>query len=198
MKVLIRAKEAYLNNLYNIDLLTDELTKRRLDTSLQFEAPYKKTNNKLKTASLYLVLGISGFLILFALLYEHLGNLYINLIFILLSFILVLLLWNYFESAKKHKDVKASWDKEFAIDEELTKKIKQEKMQAASNALNIIVISENYQEIRQINNEVEKAKYYQLLFQEYIDALEYINHNKITYEDYLAYYNEWEAKNTVE
>ncbi len=195
MNILIRGKEDYLKLIYEIDLLTKELAKRQLDTSLQFEAPYKKASDNTKKASLYFSLGLCAILIIFALFYENFGNLYFNLFFIFLVICLGLLFWHYLITLKEQNKIKALWDNEFKIDEEITKKIKEKKYKAASSALNIIVFSENYEILMNIKDKTLRKEKYQKLFFEYVDALDYLNSNKTTYEDYLAYYSMWEANN---
>ena len=188
-------KEDYLKLICEIDLLTKELAKRQLDTSLQFEAPYKKASDNTKKASLYFSLGLCAILIIFALFYENFGNLYFNLFFIFLVICLGLLFWHYLITLKEQNKIKALWDNEFKIDEEITKKIKEKKYKAASSALNIIVFSENYEILMNIKDKTLRKEKYQKLFFEYVDALDYLNSNKTTYEDYLAYYSMWEANN---
>jgi uncharacterized integral membrane protein len=194
MREFIRANQEYLRLIAQIDVTTKELQGRQIDTALQFEGLYLEAKKK-AINSLYGVLyGTVVILILLLFLYRNLGNVFIDLFFGFCVVIILLLAWNATISAKRAKATKSAWDKEFSIDEELTKKTKQLKHQAASIAFNIITFSEHYDELMGIPSLDDRKRLFNIYLKETIDGFDLINGLHSTYEDYLAYYLAWQAK----
>lgn len=194
MREFIRANQEYLRLIAQVDVTTKELQGRQIDTTLQYEGLYLKAKKK-ATNSLYGVLyGAVAILIMLLFLYRNIGNIFIDLFFGFCAIMLLLLAWNAAISAKRAKATKSAWDKEFSIDEELTKKTKQLKQEAASIAFNIITFSEHYDELMGIPSLDERKRLFNIYLKETIDGFDIINGLHSTYEDYLAYYLTWQAK----
>lgn len=194
MRELIRANQEYLRLMAQLDLTTKELQKRQIDTALQFEGPYLEAKKK-ATNSLYGILyGVVAILILLLFLYRNLGNIFVDLFFGFCVVVILLLSWNAIISTNKARKTQKDWDKEFSLDEELAKKAKRLKQEAASVAFNVICFSEHYDELLLISSLEERKRLFTIYLKELIDGFEAINGSHVTYEDYLAYYLAWQAK----
>ncbi|MFA6889464.1 MAG: hypothetical protein WCQ80_00400 [Bacilli bacterium] len=193
MRILVRAKNDYLNYLHELDMAAQEMAKSQTNISLQFEGRYQQAKKKASDHLHQWVYGVVGCILAFLFLYQNIGNVFINLFFGFIGLSLVMLGWRYLISYQVFKDVKSEWDQKFAMNETMAASVANAKKKAASCAINMIVFSENYEELMAISTMEERKTVYRVLMAEYLDAFQFSHHNQATYEDYLAYYLKWEA-----
>lgn len=188
----IRERKSYFEKLHLIDQLSQELAIRQNDVSMLFEKKYldAKTYRRSTLQHIAYALLVILFIILF--LYQKFDHILIKIFLVLIGISFMALVFRFLKANKAYQRVKKDWDYEFAIDNEAKKVILEEKNIAASIALKIIVYSENYLYLSQFHHFEEKEDEFKKLLSLYLDSLIQLQ----TYEDVLAYFNEWEINNS--